>query len=116
MLLNDGYIMMINMMVNLVGGDWNMTFIFPYIGDVIIPIDSYFSEGVGQPPTSRVCSTNRSQELSCSTNRSQSGGGAWRNLRSRRGSHWQRLQCANRTGAGLDSGRTQQESQCFTIK
>ena len=24
---------------NLVGGDWNMTFIFPYIGNVIIPID-----------------------------------------------------------------------------
>ena len=28
----------------LVGGDWNMTFIFPYIGKFIIPID-YFSEG-----------------------------------------------------------------------
>ena len=24
---------------NLVGGDWNMTFIFPYIGNVIIPTD-----------------------------------------------------------------------------
>ena len=24
---------------------WNMTFIFPYIGNVIIPIDSYVSEG-----------------------------------------------------------------------
>ena len=23
----------------LVGGDWNMTFIFPYIGNAIIPID-----------------------------------------------------------------------------
>ena len=22
-------------------GDWNMTFMFPYIGDVIIPIDYY---------------------------------------------------------------------------
>ena len=41
-----------------VGGDWNMTFSFPYmtfsfpyIGNVIIPIDSYFSEGL-KPPTS----------------------------------------------------------------
>ena len=40
-----------------VGGDWNMTFSFPYmtfsfpyIGNVIIPIDSYFSEGL-KPPT-----------------------------------------------------------------
>ena len=29
---------------------WNMTFIFPYIGNLIIPIDSYFSEGF-KPPT-----------------------------------------------------------------
>ena len=36
----------------LVGGDWNMTFIFPYIGNVIIPIDELiFFRGVGQPPT-----------------------------------------------------------------
>ena len=25
--------------LELVGGDWNMTFIVPYIGNVIIPID-----------------------------------------------------------------------------
>ena len=37
----------------LVGGDWNMTFIFPYIENVIIPIDELiFFRGVGQPPTS----------------------------------------------------------------
>ena len=30
---------------------WNMNFVFPYIGNVIIPTDeSYFSE-VGIPPT-----------------------------------------------------------------
>ena len=29
----------------LVGGDWNMTFIFPDIGNVIIPVDQHFSEG-----------------------------------------------------------------------
>ena len=28
-----------------------MNFIFPYIGNVIIPIDSYFSDGL-KPPTS----------------------------------------------------------------
>ena len=32
-------------------GDWNMTFIFPYIGKFIIPVDSHFSEGF-KPPTS----------------------------------------------------------------
>ena len=26
-------------LIYLVGGDWNMDFIFPYIGNVIIPID-----------------------------------------------------------------------------
>ena len=31
--------------VNLVGGDWNMTFIFPYYLGIIIPFDSYFSVG-----------------------------------------------------------------------
>ena len=36
---------------HLVGGDWNMTFIFPYLGNVIIPIHWYFSEGLN-PPTS----------------------------------------------------------------
>ena len=37
----------------LVGGDWNMTFIFPYIGNFIIPIDEViFFRGVGIPPTS----------------------------------------------------------------
>ena len=37
----------------LVGGDWNMTCIFPYIVNVIIPTDfhSYFSEGFEKPPT-----------------------------------------------------------------
>ena len=30
---------------------WNMNFIFPYIGNVIIPTDSYFSDGL-KPPTS----------------------------------------------------------------
>jgi hypothetical protein len=31
---------------------WNMTFIFPYIGNVIIPTDELiFFRGVGQPPT-----------------------------------------------------------------
>ena len=38
----------------LVGGDWNMTFMFPYSGNVIIPFDCiwllYFSEGF-KPPT-----------------------------------------------------------------
>ena len=38
------------MKYHLVGGDWNMTFIFPYIWNVIIPIDSYFSELL-KPPT-----------------------------------------------------------------
>ena len=32
---------------------WNMNFIFPYIGNVIIPTDEViFFRGVGQPPTS----------------------------------------------------------------
>ena len=36
----------------LVGGDWNMTGLFFHsVGNVIIPIDSYFSEGL-KPPTS----------------------------------------------------------------
>ena len=36
----------------LVGGDWNMTFIFPCTGNVIIPIDEViFFRGVGIPPT-----------------------------------------------------------------
>ena len=30
---------------------WNMTFIFPYIGNVIISIDQYLFRGVAQPPT-----------------------------------------------------------------
>jgi len=31
---------------------WNMAFIFPYIGNVIIPTDELiFFRGVGQPPT-----------------------------------------------------------------
>ena len=30
---------------HLLVGDWNMTSIFPCIGNVIIPIDSYLSEG-----------------------------------------------------------------------
>ena len=34
----------------LVGGDWNMTFIFPYFGNVIIPIDELiFLEWDDQP-------------------------------------------------------------------
>ena len=37
----------------LVGGDWNMTFIFPEILGIIMPIDSYFSEGL-KPPTSYI--------------------------------------------------------------
>ena len=37
----------------LVGGDWNMTFIFPYIGKFIIPID-IFQRGSEKPPTRRV--------------------------------------------------------------
>ena len=41
----------------LVGGDLNMTFIFPYIGNIIIPIDYYFSEGL-KPPTSLNPSTS----------------------------------------------------------
>jgi len=39
----------------LVGGDWIMNgkHDFPEtVGNVMIPTDSYFSEGVGQPPTS----------------------------------------------------------------
>ena len=33
-------------------GDWNMNCIFPYIGNVIIPIDELiFFRGVGIPPT-----------------------------------------------------------------
>ena len=35
----------------LVGGDWNMTLIFPDILGMVIPIDLYFSEGL-KPPTS----------------------------------------------------------------
>ena len=36
----------------LVGGDWNMTFIFPCTGNVIIPLDEViFFRGVGIPPT-----------------------------------------------------------------
>ena len=34
----------------LVGGNWNMTFIFHSVGNFIIPIDKYFSEGF-KPPT-----------------------------------------------------------------
>ena len=42
---------MVNLwIIYLVGGDWNMDFIFPYVGNVIIPLDSYFSEGL-KPPT-----------------------------------------------------------------
>ena len=38
---------------HLVGGDWNMTLIFPYIGNVIIPTDAtIFFRGVVIPPTS----------------------------------------------------------------
>ena len=33
---------------------WNMNFIFPYIGNVIIPTDEIFFRGVGIPPTSRL--------------------------------------------------------------
>ena len=37
------------------GGDWNMWMIFPYIGNVIIPIDELICfRGVGQPPTSNL--------------------------------------------------------------
>ena len=51
----------------LVGGDWNMTFIFPYIGSVIIPIDELiFFRGVGQSPTSLECSYS-SQLMGCAT-------------------------------------------------
>ena len=32
---------------NLIGGDWNMTFIFPYIGYVIIPIDFHIFQRGG---------------------------------------------------------------------
>ena len=42
------------MTVILVGGLVAINFIFPYIGNVIIPIDSYFSE-VFKPPTSFAC-------------------------------------------------------------
>ena len=36
----------------LVGGDWNIWMIFPYIGNFIIPTDEHvFFRGVGQPPT-----------------------------------------------------------------
>ena len=41
---------------NLVGGDWNMTFIFPYIGNVIIPVDYYFSEGFKPPARNHLSS------------------------------------------------------------
>ena len=34
-----GILMGYTVIRTLVGGDWNMTFIFPYIGNVIIPID-----------------------------------------------------------------------------
>ena len=37
----------------LVGGDWNMTFIFPYIGNNHPNLLSYFSGGF-KPPTSYV--------------------------------------------------------------
>ena len=37
---------------------WNMNFIFPYIGKNHPNWLSYFSEGVGQPPTSKDCSIN----------------------------------------------------------
>ena len=56
----------------LVGGDWNMTFIFPYIGDVIIPIDEliFFR---GDETTKQLCcmmvsvdfSQNPRQQFSC---------------------------------------------------
>jgi len=43
----------VTLILLLVGGDWNMNFIFPYIGNVIIPIDELiFFRGVAQPPTS----------------------------------------------------------------
>jgi hypothetical protein len=33
---------------------WNMSLVFPYIGNVIIPTDELiFFRGVGQPPTSQ---------------------------------------------------------------
>ena len=36
----------------LVGGDWNIWMIFPYIGNFIVPTDELiFFRGVGQPPT-----------------------------------------------------------------
>ena len=36
----------------LVGGDWNMNFTFPFIGNVIIPTNELmFFTGVAQPPT-----------------------------------------------------------------
>ena len=38
---------------SLVGGLEHEWIIFPYIGNVIIPTDSYFSEGLN-PPTSSV--------------------------------------------------------------
>ena len=34
---------------------WNINFIFPYIGNVIIPIDSYFSEGWPGPTNQKWC-------------------------------------------------------------
>ena len=38
---------------HLIGGDWSMTFIFPHIGNVVIPIDEViFFRGVSIPPTS----------------------------------------------------------------
>ena len=38
--------------MDLVGGDWNMNFIFPYLGNFIIPTDELlFFRGVGIPPT-----------------------------------------------------------------
>ena len=48
----------------LVGGDWNMTFIFPWAGIVIIPIDELILfRGVGIPPTRDIfCSTPRKIE------------------------------------------------------
>ena len=40
----------------LVGGDWNMNLIFPYIGNFIIPIDEIiFFRGVAIPPTRLTC-------------------------------------------------------------
>ena len=38
--------------VDLVGGDWNMDFIFPYIGNVIIPIDFHIFQR-GRPTTNQ---------------------------------------------------------------